>query len=457
VVRNGSSEIRDLIDQTPWIDTHEHLVEETDRLKDGTHHFRQFDGGTHRIPADWTSLIVDYTIVELRTAGMPSSVEAILLGSEHDPAEKWDAVAPFFSAARNTGYLRAVDLTTERLCGLRLSRATCAEIDVTCRALRRPGYYHTVLRDLANVERCQVHTADLLDDPFRETATPDLIDADLSLYPLVTGRHPRAEELSGIEVCSFEDYLEVVEWCFDTFASRAIAAKCLWAYFRTLEVEDSHPSSEAFARVRRGEASRHERRQVEDAIFLNCIELARIHGLPVKLHVGYLDGTHNPQASRISGHVNAVASLAQRHPGCTFVLMHMGWPNQEAAMAVAKHMPNVVIDLCWSWIVSPASTRDFVRRFLTTVPASKLMCFGGDYTTVEPVIGHAEIARRGLAGSLEQLILDEWLTAKEALALVRPLMRGNATRVFRYEAGEHVNVRGGEAEAAIESGAARSR
>ena len=132
--------------------------------------------------------------------------------------------------------------------------------------------------------------------------------------------------------------------------------------------------------------------------------------------------------------MSAFASLAQRNPDCTFVLMHMGWPNQEAALAVVKHMPNVVMDLCWSWIVSPASTRDFVRRFLTTVPASKLMCFGGDYTAVEPVIGHAEIARRGLAASLEQLVLDEWLTVNEALELVPPLMRGNATRVFRYEA-----------------------
>ena len=277
MLRNASSELRDLIDQTPWIDTHEHLVEERDRLKDVTHHFRQFDGQMSHITADWTSLIVDYSIVDLRTAGMPSSVEAILLGSEHGPVEKWDAVAPFFSAARNTGYLRAVDLTTDRLCGLRLSRATCTAIDACCRELRRPGYYHHVLRDLANVERCQVHTADLLDDPFRETGVPELIDADLSLYPLVTGRHPRAEKLSGIEVRTLGDYLAVVEWCFDEFASRAVAAKCLWAYFRTLEVEDRQPSSEAFSRLRRGEASADEQRQVEDAVFSHCLNLARIH------------------------------------------------------------------------------------------------------------------------------------------------------------------------------------
>ena len=74
--------------------------------------------------------------------------------------------------------------------------------------------------------------------------------------------------------------------------------------------------------------------------------------------------------------------------------MHMAWPHQEQLLAVAKHHPNVVVDLCWSWIVTPLSTREFVRRFLTTVPATKLLCFGGDYMTVECVVGHAEIARR---------------------------------------------------------------
>ena len=32
------------------------------------------------------------------------------------------------------------------------------------------------------------------------------------------------------------------------------------------------------------------------------------------------------------------------------------------------------------------------------MPATKPLCFGGDYMTVECIVGHAEIARRGPAG-----------------------------------------------------------
>lgn len=176
-----------------------------------------------------------------------------------------------------------------------------------------------------------------------------------------------------------------------------------------------------------------ERREVEDAAFVRCVQLATQYRLPIKLHVGYLAGTRNPRASNLAGHIDAFTSLAQRYPDCRFVLMHMGWPDQEAAIAVAKHMPNVVVDLCWSWIVSPVSTTEFVSRFLKAAPASKLMCFGGDYVAVEPIVGHAEMARRGLALSLEKLINDEWLTHAEALELVPRLMHGNAASIFGYE------------------------
>ena len=49
---------------------------------------------------------------------------------------------------------------------------------------------------------------------------------------------------------------------------------------------------------------------------------------------------------------------------------------------------------------------------------------------VETVVGHAELARRGLETALEGLVRDDWLTPDEALALVPQLMRGNALEIF---------------------------
>jgi hypothetical protein len=47
------------------------------------------------------------------------------------------------------------------------------------------------------------------------------------------------------------------------------------------------------------------------------------------------------------------------------------------------------------------------------------------------VVGHAEIARRGLAQALGELVDEGWLNEQEALDLVEPLMRGNAWETFR--------------------------
>ena len=45
-----------------------------------------------------------------------------------------------------------------------------------------------------------------------------------------------------------------------------------------------------------------------------------------------------------------------------------------------------------------------MKKYLLTAPSNKLLTFGGDYIPVEPVIGHAAIARRGLTHALGELV-----------------------------------------------------
>jgi predicted TIM-barrel fold metal-dependent hydrolase len=186
----------------------------------------------------------------------------------------------------------------------------------------------------------------------------------------------------------------------------------------------------AFARIRRNESDLADRRALEDFLLARCIERATEHGLPVKLHLGHLAGTSRPEFRWVAHHVADVIPLIHTHPSTTFVLVHAAWPQQEQLLSVAKHFPNAVVDLCWAWSLAPRSTTDFVQRFLTTVPACKPLCFGGDSIVVETVVGHAELARRGLQAALEGLVRDGWLSPDDALALVPQLMRGNALKIF---------------------------
>jgi hypothetical protein len=427
--------LTEIVQATRWIDTHEHLVEERHRLAPGAYRFTPSgeDEVVH-LPQDWTALVAHYALDDMVSAGLSPAQARWAIEAEAEPLEKWIALEPYLQAARTTGYLHAVDLTTEKLFGLRLSRDTCEAIDQACRDLRRPGYYRHVIGDVAGIDRCQVNSLDA--NPFCESDMPDLLQQDLGLFPLVMGEHARAESISGIEVGDLDDYLELIDWCFDRYADAAVAVKCQWAYVRGLAVEPvQSPPRRAFARLRRGEADGDERRAVEDYLFSRCVALATQHGLPVKLHLGYLAGNREPRLRDLAQHVTQVTDLVLSYPETRFVLMHAAWPQSEQLIAVAKHCPNVLVDLCFAWIVAPVATADFVARFITAAPASKLLCFGGDYFAVEPVVGHAEIARRGLVLALERLVSDGWLSGDQALSLVPMLMRGNAQRHFKPAAG----------------------
>jgi uncharacterized protein len=424
-----SEVLADAIDRTSWFDTHEHLVEEHERLLPDGFRWAEPDGIEGCIPADWSLLLSHYPLTDLISAGLPLDAARTLLSGRLAPLEQWDLVAPQLEASRTTGYLRAVELTTQRLLDLPLARDTVEEIDARLRALRKPGYYAHVLREVANIDRCQVNS--LVEDPICETATPELLEQDLHVSELVTGRHEAVELRSGIEVARLDDYLDVIDWCFEQYGPQAVAVKCAWAYDRPMAVQEVDASPRAaFARVRRGDASLGDRRCVEDFLFHRCVDLATERDLPVKVHLGYLSGNGLPQFPWIYDHVAAAARIVQAHPRARFILMHIAWPQQEQLLALAKHQPNVWVDLCWAWILAPLATGDFVERFLTSVPANKLLCFGGDYAIVEAVVGHAELARRGLQDALERLVARGWLSGEQALTLVPRLMRGNAEALF---------------------------
>jgi len=86
--------------------------------------------------------------------------------------------------------------------------------------------------------------------------------------------------------------------------------------------------------------------------------------------------------------------------------------------------------MSWAWAINPIAAKDFLKKFLLTAPANKLFCFGGDYFIVEPVLGSAGIARRGISQALSELVEESYLTLTDAIELIKPIMCGNARKLF---------------------------
>lgn len=418
--------IGEAIESTQWVDTHEHLLEPRTRAKG--------PGGHDLQPCvDFALLFRHYAQDDLTSAGMPGEARGRLYDPAVAPAEKWAILQPWWERCRHTGYLRAVGETLRLLFGVdRLDAEGCARVSAEmAERAAQPGFYRSVF-DRAGVESCQVNTLEA--SIFMESSEPDLLLQDMGLGVLSTGLSVEAmARRSRREVRDLADWNDIIDWSFDTYGSRAVAVKSAAAYQRRLNylAVDEDTAAPLFNRHLRGEPLEPtERKALEDNLFRRCLQQAQERGLPVKLHCGYYAGTSVMPLARVQENAADVCGLLRDFPETKFVLMHIGYPYQDAYITLAKHYPNAYIDLCWAWIVNPAATVRFVHEYLLAAPANKLLCFGGDYTTVENVVGHAAVARRGLTLALHSLVDAGWMDEGQAISLGRPLMAENARTLF---------------------------
>ena len=421
---DARARIRARIAATTLVDTHEHLPDEADRLRGA---FVECD--------DWGVLFSQYLDSDLIAAGMPKKQRDLLCGRGADSEAKWRALEPYWPAVKHTCYGQAVLIAIRELYGVEeLNGRSIPEIAQAYEKLRVPGMYRRVLAETAGIESCQVN---FLWGPFKESRQPTFLLQDLSFLGMHIGPDIRTfAEPAGIEVKNLEDWHRVIAWWFDRYGPYAVAVKSQAAYLRGLDYEQvpARDAAPLFARHRAGESlDPAERKRLEDHLFWFCVGEATRRGLPVKLHTGYYAGANGMPIARVRANPGEAAALCRGSPQTTFVFMHIGYPCWQEMIALAKHYTNAVIDMCWAWIIDPAASKEFLKSYIAAAPANKVLTFGGDYIPVECVAGHARLARRGIARALEELVAEETLGLDDALALVDPLMRGNARAIFRIE------------------------
>jgi hypothetical protein len=101
----ANPEIVKKVFETPLIDTHEHLLEEKERLA-ASHPRVQAD--------DWSLLLSHYLNSDLLVAGMPKDAYDAFFSAKTDPADKWRHLGPYWPAVKNTGYGQAVRIAMQQ-------------------------------------------------------------------------------------------------------------------------------------------------------------------------------------------------------------------------------------------------------------------------------------------------------------------------------------------------------
>ncbi len=414
------TDLQTFIHTTPLMDTHEHLVKESAYVEHG--------------PDVLQDLFGLYIGNDLLVAGADcDAVVRLLDPTDPDVEGRWNGVKDAWQHCRFTGYGEAVRLIARLVYGMEelTLPAIRAAADRNAQ-IRRPGERLRLLKEVANLDHVQID--DFVWACLPDTSGPDFFLYDLSWVDFCNGTFDvRAlYDTTQIAVTDLASLRQAMAALFAKYGHYAIAVKAQHAYERTLAWhERSEPDVERVLvkRLRGEPVSEDELLCLGDWCWARGVELAIEHNLPFKLHTGYLAG--NEMYTRPDGtRAGLLGPLLKRYPAARFVLMHTAYPFGGELIAVAKHFPNVYVDLCWAWALDPHRTADFVRTLIHTVPINKVFVFGGDTFFPAETVAYAAQARAWLARALQAEIDDGLLTEAEAIHVAGRVMHENQTACF---------------------------
>jgi hypothetical protein len=411
------------ISQLTIIDTHEHMRREAvwrDKPRD--------------VLAD---LFDNYVPADFITAGAePAAVKELTNSANADIEGRFAAVRDAWNALQFTGYGEAVRLIARHVYGMdEITPKAIRAAQPTLDKHRQPGGRLHLLRDVANLDHIQ--TDDFTPDIVPDASGPEFFLYDIGVWTLCNGTPDFAELLkaTGVTVTDLASLRQAMATIFERYAAMAIAVKSQHAYARTLQWEQrtDEDAAKAFSEVQQKgkQASEPARLCLGDWAMDTVAELAAEHDLPFKIHTGYYAGTGYMHVDRIKP--GNLCKLLIKHPKTRWVLMHTAYPYGNELIAIAKHFPNVWVDLCWAWSIDPLSTQQFIRTFIHTVPANKLFGFGGDTSTPTSAVGYTLQARQWLTRTLQAEVADGLLSETQAIDLATRFMRGNQLACFNVE------------------------
>ncbi|PKP02542.1 MAG: hypothetical protein CVU11_11610 [Bacteroidetes bacterium HGW-Bacteroidetes-6] len=413
--------INEQISKIQLVDTHEHLIDESERL----------NCMKPLIPCDdWTTILGLYTKFDFVSSGMSQKEVDLISSPEPNPMEKWKIVQPYWNSIKYTGYGQVIQHTINDLYGIReLQENSIPELQEKYISYRKKGFYKETL-ERANIKCCIVNPPGR---PFQETELPDLLYQDIDAMGMIRMDFEKLNENIVSQITGLTDWLEIINWWFDKYADNAVGVKIGMAYFRRLDfnktaIETANPLF--LKKIEGRELNETEEKTLQDYLFWYVADKATKHKLPVKFHTGHQAMNNFMNLENIMFNPVDCANLCRLSPDTQFVFFHISYPYYEPMISLAKHYSNAIIDMCWSWTINPVASIDFLKKYIMTSPVNKLMAFGGDDLYVENLVGHAKIARQGIAKALSELVHDKWITENDALEIAERIMKKNAENIY---------------------------
>lgn len=420
-MNNQFERLFEKIQETQFVDTHEHFIDESERLNC----LKPF------IPCDdWTTIFGLYSKFDFVSAGMSNKDVDSFTSSELRPLDKWKIIEPYWHKVKYTGYGQVIQNTINELYNIpQLTQENIPELEEKYLAYRKKGFYKETLKK-ANVKSCIVNPPGR---PFKETELPEILHQDIDALGMIKINVERYNENILPKVADLNDWLHIIDWWFEKYSNSAVGVKIGNAYFRRLDFEkvDFEKAAPLFQEKLSGiKLSELEEKQIQDHIFWYVVDLATQKGLPIKLHTGYQAMNNMMNLENVTYNPADCANLCRLSPDSRFIFFHISYPQYEAMISLAKHYKNAFIDMCGSWSINPIASSDFLKKYIVTAPVNKLLVFGGDDLYMENLMGHSILARKGIAHSLTDLMKDDWISEIDSFEIAERIMFKNAAEIY---------------------------
>lgn len=403
----------------PLIDTHEHFPEERVRLRSSSDFFQYL----HYVECDLTS------------AGSEPWHTLSQHASFEDRREEFFAFWPY---VQHTGYGQALKIMAFDLFGVEsITPETFDTLNRNASMFPREGYYESLLRERANIDRvCRIVWSGARTHCDNDLLFP-VLQFDHFANVLSRADIRNLENETNVPIHTLDDLLEALDESFDAREDEGmVGAKIFLAYKRTLffDAPTTADAERIFNRATQAHGDTPigyaEAKPLQDFIIRRIIEQAIERDLPIQIHTGFQNDNANFVENTKPTHLT---NLFMTYPSAKFELLHGGWPYTQEFVALAKVFPNVYPDMAWTYIVGPHMASRLLDDLLDSVPANKILGFGGDYNFAEGAYAHARIARRAIRHVLADRIERGDMTEEEALDVARLIMHDNAAELYGFD------------------------
>ena len=383
--------------------------------------------------------LIHYFSSDLVSAGLKPEELEFARDPAKPLAKRWKLVEPYWEAARNTGYGRALDIAARDLYGFeRIDRRTIAALnEAFCAARAAGGTYQNVLKKRSRI-RLSILDSDLDCDRrfFRSTLRLD----DFVMASNQGELRALAERAGMKAIHNLDDLEEACRRALDDGLKRGMAClKSGLAYRRPLRYEKA-TRAEAEAELNElfsdtdypcvEQARLGRTGKLQDYMMHHVCRLADERGMVFQFHTGIQEGNGN---YIYHSDPALLTNLFMEYRNIRFDCFHIGYPYQQTLAVLAKNFRNVFIDFCWAHIISPRAAISAMVEYLDCVPANKISGFGGDYCFLDGIYGHQYIARENVAKALAIKVAHKAMDLDRARQIAKMLLHDNPMAIFRLQ------------------------